>query len=47
VVLFILSASPWAFYVFLAVVLVWVEVMAIRLCSVAEGSRAQQSSRVE
>jgi hypothetical protein len=47
VVLFFLSASQWAFYLFLAVVLVWVEVMAIRLRSVVEGSRAQQSSRVE
>jgi hypothetical protein len=47
VVLFFLSASQWAFYLFLAVVLAWVEVMAIRLRSVAEGSRAQQSSRVE
>lgn len=47
VVLFYLSASQWAFYLFLAVVLAWVEVMAIRLRSVAEGSRAQQSSRVE
>jgi hypothetical protein len=47
VVLFFLSASQWAFYLFLAVVLAWVDVMAIRLRSVAEGSRAQQSSRVE
>jgi len=47
VVLFFRSASQWAFYLFLAVVLAWVEVMAIRLRSVAEGSRAQQSSRVE
>lgn len=47
VVLFFLSASQWAFYLFLGVVLVWVEVMAIRLRSVAEGSRAQQTSRVE
>jgi Protein of unknown function (DUF998) len=47
VVLFFLSASQWAFYLFLGVVLAWVEVMAIRLRSVAEGSRAQQSSRVE
>jgi hypothetical protein len=45
--LFFLSASQWVFYLFLAVVLAWVEVMAIRLRSVAEGSRAQQSSRVE
>src|SRR5215213_9866322 len=42
-----LSASQLAFYLFLAVVLAWVEVMANRLRSVAEGSRAQQSSRVE
>ena len=47
VVLFFLSASQWAFYLFLAVVLAWVEVMAIRLRYVAEGSRAQQLSRVE
>jgi Protein of unknown function (DUF998) len=47
VLLFFLSASQWVFYLFLAVVLAWVEVMAIRLRSVAEGSRAQQSSRVE
>ena len=47
VVLFFVSASQWAFYLFLAVVLVWVEVMAIRLRWVAEGSRAGQSSRVE
>jgi hypothetical protein len=47
VVLFYLSASQWAFYLFLAVVLAWVEVMAVRLRSVAEDSRAQQSSRVE
>jgi len=47
VVLFFRSASQWAFYLFLAVVLAWVEVMAIRLRFVAEGSRAQQSSRVE
>jgi Protein of unknown function (DUF998) len=47
VVLFFLSASQWAFYLFLGVVLAWVEVMAFRLRSVAEGSRAQQSSRVE
>jgi hypothetical protein len=46
-VVFFLSASQWAFYLFLAVVLGWVEVMAIRLRSVAEDSRAQQSSRVE
>jgi heme exporter protein D len=44
---FFLSASQWAFYLFLAVVLGWVEVIAIRLRSVAEDSRAQQSSRVE
>lgn len=47
VVLIFLSASQLAFYLFLAVVLAWVEVMANRLRSVAEGSRAQQSSRVE
>jgi Protein of unknown function (DUF998) len=47
VVLNLLSASQLAFYLFLPVVLVWVEVMANRLRSVAEGSRAQQSSRVE
>jgi hypothetical protein len=46
-VLLFLSASQWAFYLFLTVVLAWVEVMAIRLRFVAEGSRAQQSSRVE
>jgi hypothetical protein len=39
VVLFFLSASQWAFYLFLAVVLAWVEVMAIRLRSVAGGHR--------
>jgi hypothetical protein len=47
VVLFILSASQLAFYLFLGMVLVWVEVMAIRLRSVAESSTVQQSSRVE
>ena len=45
-VLFFLSASQWAFYLFLAVVLVWIEVMAIRLRSIAEGTTAQQPSRV-
>jgi Protein of unknown function (DUF998) len=39
VVLFFRSASQWAFYLFLAVVLAWVEVMAIRLRSVAGGHR--------
>ncbi len=38
VVLFFSSAAQWAFYLFLAVVLVWIEVMAIRLRSVAEGA---------
>jgi hypothetical protein len=42
-----LSASQLTFYLFLAVVLARVEVMAIRLRSVAEGSMAQQSRRVE
>ena len=47
VVLIFLWASQLAFYLFLAVVLAWVEVMAIRLRSVVEGSMAQQTSRVE
>jgi hypothetical protein len=47
VVLFFLSTSQWAFYLFLTVVLAWVEIMAFRLRSVADGARAQQSSRVE
>jgi Protein of unknown function (DUF998) len=38
VALFFSSASQWAFYLFLAVVLAWIEVMAIRLRSVAEGA---------
>ena len=33
-------------YVFLAVVLVWMFVMALRLRSVAEGASARQSQRV-
>ena len=45
-VLFFLSASQWAFYLFLATVLVWIEVMAVRLRSIAEGTSAQQPSRV-
>ena len=46
-VLIFLWASQLAFYLFLAVVLAWVEVMAIRLRSVVEGSMGQQTSRVE
>ncbi len=45
-VLFFLSSSQWAFYLFLAVVLVWIEVMATRLRSIADGTSAQQPSRV-
>jgi len=33
--LLFLSASQWAFYLFLALVLVWIEVMAVRLRSIA------------
>ena len=36
--LFFLSASQWVFYLFLGVVLVWIEVLAIRLRSIAEGT---------
>ena len=42
-VLFFLSSSQWAFYLFLAVVLVWIEVMATRLRSIADGASAQRA----
>jgi Protein of unknown function (DUF998) len=45
-VLLFLRPEPVAFYLFLALILVWIEVMAIRLRSIVGGASLQQPARV-
>ncbi len=44
--LLFLRPEPVAFYLFLALILVWIEVMAIRLRSIVGGASLQQPARV-
>jgi Protein of unknown function (DUF998) len=46
VVLLFVSAWQWGFYLFLAVILAWIEVMALRLRSVAANASARRHPRV-
>jgi hypothetical protein len=46
VLFFAVSSRQWGFYLFLAVVLTWIEIVAVRLRSVAGGAAAQRPQRV-